>query len=317
MYYLFEKYKPINLNDFVIDDKTKTLLEILINTHNLNILMIGDTGTGKTTLIDVIINEYYKDYDYKDCIMYINLLKEQGIHCFRQSIKTFCQTNNNSKFKKTIIIDNIDQINDQTQQIIRNNIDKYNHKINFLLSCSNIQKVLDNLQSRVNIIKLMNIKKEQLYEFAKNIINSENINIQEKSIDYLVNISNNSIRSLLSFLSKIILLDNKNISFDDIKKICTQISYSFFDEYTELWFNKKNYTEASEKIMQLTELGYSVMDVLETYFYYIKNISTIEDTYKFQIFPILCKYINIFHSVHEEPFELTIFTYELYNKIYN
>jgi DNA polymerase III delta prime subunit len=317
MYYLFDKYKPNNLNEFIIDDKTKQLLKILINTNSLNILIIGDTGTGKTTLLDVILNEYYKNYNYKESVMYINLLKEQGIHCFRQSIKTFCQTNNNNNvFKKTIIIDNIDQINEQTQQIIRNNIDKYNHRINFLLSCSNIQKVLDTLQSRVNIIKLMNIAKEQLYDFAKKIIQSENINIEEISIKYLVNISNNSIRLLLSFLSKIILLNN-NISFDDIKKICTQISYSFFDEYTNLWFNEKNFIKASEKIMQLTELGYSVMDVLETYFFYIKSISNIEDKYKFIIFPILCKYINIFHSVHEETFELTVFTYELYNKICN
>lgn len=308
-----EKYKPKKLDEFIVNDDTKKLLQLFIDCGLLNILIIGDNGTGKTTLIDVIINEYYKGTDDKNNLLYINLLKEQGIHHFRQNIKTFCQTNNND-IKKTVIIDNIDQINEQSQQIIRNNIDKYNHKTNFLLSCCNIQKVLDNLQSRVNIIKLFNIDNDTLFKLSKRIVNNENINIDNISIKYLVSICNNSLRLLYSYFSKIILY-NKNITLDEIKNICSQISYTFFDEYTELWFSKKNYNKASKKLMELTNKGYSVMDILETYFHYIKIISNIPDTYKFIIFPIICKYINIFHSIHEEPFELTLFTYELYEKI--
>ena len=104
---------------------------------------------------------------------------------------------------------------------------------------------------------------------------------------------------------------NESIDLDKIRVICTQISYTFFDDYTKLWLYDNNHTKASAKIKELTELGYSVMDVIETYFNYIKNISRIDDKYKFAIFPIICKYINIFHSIHEESFELTLMTYEL------
>lgn len=309
---LFDKYKPINLNDFIIDEKIKNILNVFIKIDTLNLLINGDTGTGKSTLIDVLINEYYNNNYTKDNVMYINLLKEQGIHHFRQNIKTFCQTTNNIKKKKIVVIDNIDQINEQSQQIIRNNIDKYSHKINFILSCSNIQKVLDNLQSRVNIIKLNLISKDKLSEYTKNICVSEDLKIDDDCIEFIVNISNNSLRLLKSYINKLKLL-NEEITIEKIYIICTQISYHFFDEYTALWFNNKNHIKATEKIRQLTDLGYSVMDVLETYFTYIKNISKIEDKYKFDIFPILCKYINVFHSVHEESFELTVMTYELTN----
>ena len=112
---LFDKYKPKNLKDFMIDDKTRQLLNVFIDIDSLNLLIIGDTGTGKSSLIDVLINEYYKSKYKKDNVMYINLLKEQGIHHFRQNIKTFCQITNNIQQKKIVVIDNIDQINEQSQ----------------------------------------------------------------------------------------------------------------------------------------------------------------------------------------------------------
>ena len=312
MYNLFDKYKPKKLDDFIIDDKIKILLKMLINIDSVNLLINGDTGTGKSTLISVLINEYYTTEYKKENVLYINLLKEQGIHHFRQNIKTFCQTTNNSTLKKTVVIDNIDQINEQSQQIIRNNIDKYNHKTNFILSCSNIQKVLDNLQSRVNIIKLFLINKDDLFNYAKLICSNEKLDIDDNCVRYIVSICNNSIRLLISYITKLKLLDEK-IDMEKIRIICTQISYSFFDEYTKLWLNDNNYIEASKKIMYLTDLGYSVIDVLETYFSYIKNTDKVDNNYKFAIFPIICNYINVFHSIHEEPFELTLMTYEFNN----
>ena len=309
---IIDKYKPTTLNDFISDDKTKELLNIFINIDSLNLLINGDTGTGKTTLINILIKDYYGNLYNKDNIIYINLLKEQGIHHFRQNIKSFCQTTNNSKKKKIVVIDNIDQINEQSQQIIRNNIDKYSHKVNFLLSCSNIQKVLDNLQSRVNIIKLNFVNRDRLYEYAKHICIEEELKIDDECIEYIVNISNDSIRLMLSYINKLKLL-NEDIDMDKIHLICTHINYHFFDEYTKLWFTERDLKNASEKILYLTELGYSVMDVLESYFMYIKNISWLDTEYKFKMFPIICKYINIFHSVHEDSFELLIMTYELIN----
>jgi len=53
-----------------------------------------------------------------------------------------------------IIIDDIDTINEQCQQIFRNYIDKYNHNVNFISACSNIQKIIESIQSRTHILKI-------------------------------------------------------------------------------------------------------------------------------------------------------------------
>ena len=73
-------------------------------------------ASGKTSLLNTIIREYYFDYtpsEYAENILYINNLKEQGISYYRTDVKTFCQTCSNIKNKKKIIIiDDIDTINE-------------------------------------------------------------------------------------------------------------------------------------------------------------------------------------------------------------
>jgi len=51
------KYQPIVFNDFGTDDEIIQILKILISIDNLNILLIGDIASGKTTLLNALIRE--------------------------------------------------------------------------------------------------------------------------------------------------------------------------------------------------------------------------------------------------------------------
>ena len=55
-----KKYQPQRYEEFVIEKDYIHLLKTLINMHNLNILLIGVSGTGKTSLIEATIREYYE-----------------------------------------------------------------------------------------------------------------------------------------------------------------------------------------------------------------------------------------------------------------
>ena len=88
-----KKYQPQRYEEFVIEKDYIHLLKTLINMDNLNILLIGDSGTGKTSLIEATIREYYElDKIPKNNVLYINNLQEQGISYYRNEVKTFCQT---------------------------------------------------------------------------------------------------------------------------------------------------------------------------------------------------------------------------------
>ena len=97
---LIYKYKPKFFQDFETKPEIIDILNTLISINNLNILFIGDSGSGKTALINVLVKEYYGNINYNDNVLVINSLKEQGIQYYRTEVKTFCQTRSSIPNKK-------------------------------------------------------------------------------------------------------------------------------------------------------------------------------------------------------------------------
>ena len=196
------KYQPIYFDDFGIDKELMNILKTFILMDNLNIMLIGEIASGKTSLLNTIVREYYRGYnqkEYENNILYINSLKEQGIHYYRTDVKTFCQTCSTIKNKKKIIVlDDIDLINEQSQQVFRNCIDKFSKNVHFISSCCNTQKVIESIQSRFNIIKIKPLKRENLVTIINNIKNKENIIIEKEAEDFIINISNNNYFNMFS-----------------------------------------------------------------------------------------------------------------------
>ena len=59
------KFQPIFFSDFGIDNNIIDLLDTLILMDSLNILIVGDIASGKTSLLNAIIREYYKGIPQK------------------------------------------------------------------------------------------------------------------------------------------------------------------------------------------------------------------------------------------------------------
>jgi len=303
------KYKPKTLNEFLSNNNLKELINSYINIDELNIILLGDSGSGKTTLIECILKQYYKD-NIVDCdILVINSLKEQGITFYRNEVKNFCQTITLSNKKKTIIIDDIDSINEQCQQVFRNYIDKYSNNINVIMSCSNIHKIIDTLKSRVSILKIVSINKNIIDKIVTRIVSNEKIKIEDTVKEKLYQISNYSIRNIINYLEKIKLY-NKSITQENLYILCSNISYFTLENYTKLCI-QNNFNESLKILYNFYNIGYTLMDIYDEYFIYIKYSNILNNKQKIIINKILCKYISIFYNIHEDPIELAFFNKEI------
>jgi hypothetical protein len=53
------------------------------------------------------------------------------------------------------------------------------------------------------------------------------------------------------------------------------------------------------------------MDILDNYFLFVKTTTILNEEEKYKIIPYICKYITIFHNIHEDEIELALFTNNL------
>jgi DNA polymerase III delta prime subunit len=310
-----QKYKPYYVNDFYISDRLKETIHTLIDLDNLNILFIGNQCSGKTTLLYAIIREYYgltKTQSFPEYnTLFINNLKEQGIQYFRNEMKTFCQSRSSIHGKKKIVIvDDIDSINEQSQQVFRNYIDKYKNNIHFISVCSNLQKVIESLQSRTHIVKIDLPTNNDICNIMNKIVTNENIIIDQESKDYLLKIADNSIRILINYLEKMYIIGTP-IHIDLCKQLVSNISYELLEKYIKHIQNDE-LDNAIEILYNIYDYGYSVIDIIDYFISFIKQTKILDEDTKYEVIPFLCKYITIVHNIHENEIELALFTNNLH-----
>jgi len=319
------KYKPVYIEDFHFKPDFLSVLNTLFEMDDINILFIGSPNSGKTSLLYAIIRKYYglsKTSSLpENNIMFINNLKEQGINYFRTEMKTFCQSHSSIYGKKKmIIIDDMDTISEQCQQVFRNYFDKYRHNVNFVSVCTNIQKIIESIQSRYHIMKIPKLTVSNIKTIMNNIIEKENIKIDKDSKEYLIQTSENSIRNIINNLEKIFIIKSNDddtsidIDLETCKKLCSTISYNQFEEYINALCEKENFDikKPIKIIYSIHNYGYSVIDILDTFFSFVKYTDLLTETQKYKIITVICKYTTIFHNIHEDAIELALFTNEIY-----
>ena len=75
----------------------------------------------------------------------------------------------------------------------------------------------------------------------------------------------------------------------------------------------KNFYSSLTVIKTIYDDGFSVIDILDALFVYIKGCTTLSDKERYKIVPIICKYITTFYDIHEDSVELIFLTNNLMN----
>lgn len=318
---LLQKYKPEKLEEIHLNDYYKKLINIYLNNDKLFFLIQGNCCAGKTSLINVLLNIYYTNSNVEENVLFFNILKDQGINYYRNELKNYCQINNMlNNVKKTVVIDDLDLLNEQSQQFFYTLINNFKN-INFILSCNNINKIDHNIIQKLEVLKIENTDKTFLEKILKNINYHENIQMSTYNLNEIINSSNYCIPKMINILEKILIYNNNiaNIYSDKKEEIHLndKIDYESLNLqiqelhiYLDLCKNN-NLIEAIKFINNINNSGYSVIDILDELVNFVKFYSEFEDEYKYKILKILLKYINIFNNQHEDEIELIFLTNNL------
>ena len=98
------------------------------------------------------------------------------------------------------------------------------------------------------------------------------------------------------------------------QRVCSDISFRHFEEYIRS-VQARELQKAIQVLYALYDQGYSVIDILDYFFYFLKSTDLVSEDTKYEYIPYICKYITIFHNIHEDKLELAFFTNSLIQNI--
>ena len=301
------KYFPKSLRELPLDIKFIEILEKCIQNNILQILLISNNEHLKLMILETIIGTLNIP---KADQLYLSQIKDQGVTNIRTEIKQFSQTPSPFR-KKILVIDDIHMFSENIQKLFINNIDKWSENIYIVVTCNNVYSVDECLVSRLFPLYIPDLKNTTLLCEIDKICDAENIQIDSELKQYIIQISEQNLQTIYHILQKCKLLQiDEVITKDLLKQSCTLINYDEMTNYFTL-AKKGELKEGYEYLLTITEKGYSVMDILNEMYVFIKITKILTEEEKYKCCKIISSYIVHFITIHEEELELLLFTDEI------
>ena len=178
---LNEKYRPLTLDKFVGNENLKKTIQQFLDQNDIvNMLLYGGAGTGKSTLAKLIVHNL-------DCdSLLINASDERGIETIRDKVSSFASV---ASFKplKVVILDEADFLTIQAQASLRNIIETFSRTTRFIMTCNFVERIIDPLQSRCQVLKIIPPTKKDVAKHLHWICNEESISHGINDLVPLVN----------------------------------------------------------------------------------------------------------------------------------
>ena len=178
---LVEKYRPSKLENYVGNENIKKSISKYLEQNDiLNLIFYGPAGTGKTTLAKLCVQNLDCDH------LYINASDERGIETIRDKVQSFASV---ASFKplKVVILDEADFLTIQAQASLRNIIETFSRTTRFIMTCNFVERIIDPLQSRCQVLKIVPPTKKDVAKHLNWILQQESIEHDINDLVPLVN----------------------------------------------------------------------------------------------------------------------------------
>lgn len=261
---LVERYRPVTLENYVGNEHIKKSIQQYLDQNDIqNLIFYGTPGTGKTTLAKLIVKNLDCDY------LYINASDERGIETIRDKVSGFAST---MSFKsiKVVILDEADFLTIQAQASLRNVIETFSRNTRFILTCNFVERIIDPLQSRCQVLKIVPPTKKDVAKHAAWILGQEQIKFELEDVATIVNQFYPDLRKILNtiqlsthnntltvdksilvssnYMTQILkILCGKKPDWKEIRQIIANANVQDFEElYRYLFDNAEHYASGNE-----------------------------------------------------------------------
>lgn len=298
-------------------EKFLQFYEKCVKNNNLNILIVGERETCKSTAIEYIITKFterQKNYDKSQIVFRFNAFDEINLQNQNNNLSIFCQNNVNSN--KIVYIDKFDFLGESNQQQLKIYMDKYNtfkktNKVFFILEATHPEKIRDVIKSRCKEFVMKQLESEQYKTIFNEMLASNDISTTPEVLDRITNVSYITISILKNIMIKAKLLSIKSIDANNVTQLFDFVDYDIFSKYFSLIKDNKT-KDACNILLNLHSDGCDISDIYFNIYEYIKNTNRKE---LFWVTSHLCEYINEIYNGNYNRIMLVLFTYDIKSAI--
>jgi DNA polymerase III delta prime subunit len=246
----WEKYRPKNEKQIILLPRIKKIFNDGIQT---NVLLHGHMGTGKTSLIRILL----KDKTY----IKINASLKNGVDILREELYDFCVSmpspfNRSEDKMKYVYLEEYEKTTPAFQDAFKSFIEEYDNRVRFIITMNHIECVIPEVLSRFNEVDFdprdefeKSFLKDGYFKYLKLVCNHvEKTNEFKIENDIIKNIINKKFPDLRS-------------SVQDIQQI-----YITKDIGTLIYNSDNNYQYVYDFILNNKNDSIENFDFVETYF---------------------------------------------------
>ena len=250
-----EEYRPRRLKDMVLPKGAKNIVKNFIDDFysSPHLLLYSMTpGTGKTSLAFVLSNELEAD------LLRLNASDERGIETIRTKVKDFVSTVSFSGSAKIAFLDEADYLTPEAQASLRAMMEEYSYNAKFIISCNNVDKIIEPIRSRTIMIDFSDISKKSIKNRLLYIIKKEKVKYSDKVLDNIIDVYYPSLRNMINEIQRQFLVyrgvKKKVESFENLLRNTKNAIVNGDDPFTIIKSLDDYIQDYNSFLIKLTEL---------------------------------------------------------------
>lgn len=219
-----EKYRPVDIRDFALDDYMISLFSRIDRNSLTNIILCGSSGIGKTSLAYFICrsnNLRFREYNASDT---------RGINTIHEIIKWYKTTTNGTTEKACVILDEADNLTVKAQELIVSCMDTHPN-LYFIMTCNCVNDMIQSMFEKSITIKVITSKTAVEHRIL-DILDKEGVVCDIELIRRVYNYSNSDIRLIINKLEMMSYIpDTKIITADIVDRYSKHPGYSDANDF--------------------------------------------------------------------------------------